>query len=345
MYKMGISVFNGLKEYNIVSNIEYIKKAKELGYEMIFSSAHINEAETATNDLKACIDLANSLNMKLILDISKPAFEKINDISGLYALRLDYGFTDDDIVKLSQEAKCFIELNASTITNEKFENLIAKGLNLENIRVSFNYYPKLHTGHTIEFCKERIEYFHKHHLSVGAFLPSKNQFRPPMYQGLPTVEKHRKEDINLAIEELKAIDTDEIIFGDAYASDFELQMLTKHNNLDIALTLNVLGNLPDEVYDILKTSWIRRIDYNNELIRLTSKTNIKGLKPFNNFDRKKWSLTIDNELFLRYQGEVNIVINDLEKDERVNVIGELCMSDIVLDKIKQGKNVTFMLKR
>ena len=37
MYKMGISVFNGLKEYNLASNLEYIKLAKKLGYEMVFS--------------------------------------------------------------------------------------------------------------------------------------------------------------------------------------------------------------------------------------------------------------------------------------------------------------------
>lgn len=145
MYKMGISVFNGLKEYNLASNLEYIKLAKKLGYEMVFSSAHINEAENAINDLKVCIDLANSLGMKLSLDISKPAFEKLGNISGLYSLRLDYGFTEEDIVKLSNEAEYFVELNASTLTNARFEKLVEKGLNLQKTRLSFNYYPKLHT--------------------------------------------------------------------------------------------------------------------------------------------------------------------------------------------------------
>ena len=67
------------------------------------------------------------------------------------------------------------------------------------------------------------------------------------------------------------------------------------------------------------------------------------MKPFNNIERKKWSLTIDNEQFLRYQGEVNIVISDLEKDERVNVIGNVLMSDTILNSIKQGKTITFIM--
>ena len=67
------------------------------------------------------------------------------------------------------------------------------------------------------------------------------------------------------------------------------------------------------------------------------------MKPFNNIERKKWSLTIDNEQFLRYQGEVNIVISDLEKDERVNVIGNVLMSDTILNSIKQGKTITFIV--
>ena len=62
-----------------------------------------------------------------------------------------------------------------------------------------------------------------------------------------------------------------------------------------------------------------------------------------NIERKKWSLTIDNEQFLRYQGEVNIVISDLEKDERVNVIGNVLMSDTILNSIKQGKTITFIM--
>ena len=83
--------------------------------------------------------------MKLSLDISKPAFEKLGNISGLYSLRLDYGFTEEDIVKLSNEAEYFVELNASTLTNARFEKLVEKGLNLQKTRLSFNYYPKVIT--------------------------------------------------------------------------------------------------------------------------------------------------------------------------------------------------------
>ena len=59
---------------------------------------------------------------------------------------------------------------------------------------------------------------------------------------------------------------------------------------------------------------------------------------------KKYDLTIDNNGFLRYKGEINIVLKDLEKDERVNVIGHLNTTDFIINKIKDGKKFTFINK-
>ena len=56
---------------------------------------------------------------------------------------------------------------------------------------------------------------------VGAFVPSQVGFRPPMYEGLPTVESHRKLDLHIAIEELKACGVNGIYFGDAYATNYK----------------------------------------------------------------------------------------------------------------------------
>lgn len=119
-----------------------------------------------------------------------------------------------------------------------------------------------------------------------------------MYEGLPTIEKHRKENINLVIEELKAIGADEIFLGDAYASYDELEMLKKHQTENILLPVKLFENLTSEVYEIMKTNWVRRIDYNDELIRLSGGVNIKGLKPFNNIERKNGHLPLIMNNFL-----------------------------------------------
>lgn len=343
MYKAGISVFNGLSDYNVESNLEYIKKAKEKGYEIIFSSAHINEANNAYSDLQRCIDFANELNMKLSLDISKPAFLKMESLKGLYALRLDYGFTDEDIVELSNRDDFLIELNASTISFEKFNRLIEMGMNLNHLRMSFNYYPKKHTGHDIEFVKEKIDFFHKYGICVGAFIPSHIGFRPPMYEGLPTVEKHRSDSLDVAIEELKLLGADEIIFGDAYASNEELSKLIFHQADTIFVNFKTSKNLDKTYYPYLSNEFFIRIDQNSEIIRLNGTRDKIMVNPFNTVERQIYDVTIDNLEFGRYQGEINIVLKPIEQDYRVNVVGKCELTDILLKEIQKLKKFKFII--
>lgn len=343
MYKAGISVFNGLSDYCIENNLEYIKKAKEQGYEIIFSSAHINEASNAYSDLQKCIDLACDLNMKLSLDISKPAFLKMESLKGLYALRLDYGFTDEDIVELSNQDDFLIELNASTITFEKFNRLIKMGVNLKHLRMSFNYYPKKHTGHGTEFVKEKIEFLHKYGICVGAFIPSHIGFRPPMYEGLPTIEKHRNDSLDVAIEELKLLGADEIIFGDAYASNEELSKLVFHQTDTVLINFNGVEKLDKNYYPYLSNEFVVRIDQNNEILRLNGTRDKIMVKPFNTIERNVYDVTIDNLGFGRYQGEINIVLKPLEQDQRVNVIGQCELTDILLNSIQKLNKFKFII--
>lgn len=341
MYKKGISVFTGLKEYSLEKNIEYLRLAKSLGYEIVFSSAHINEASTSFEDLQKLIDEVQKLDMKLSLDISKPTFEKLRLPENLYALRLDYGFSENDIIDLSNKAPYMIELNASVYKKERILSLIEKGLNAKNIRVSFNYYPKIHTGHTIEFVNDMTKFFHSLGMTVGAFLPSHIGFRPPMYEGLPTVESHRKMNLSLAIEELKVSDVDEIMFGDAYASCEELELLHKQQKEEIIFEVQLLNK--DDI-NALSKSYVIRPDLNDELLRLSNSRSNEVIEPFNTVERKKYDLTIDNNGFLRYKGEINIVLKDLEKDERVNVIGHLNTTDFIISKVKEGRKFTFVNK-
>ena len=50
-------------------------------------------------------------DMCLIIDVSKPMMEKFEIPKCTYALRLDWGFTEEDIVNLSNELFCNIEFD------------------------------------------------------------------------------------------------------------------------------------------------------------------------------------------------------------------------------------------
>lgn len=336
--KTGLSIFTGLKEYTLEKSLKYLEMAHEHNIEMIFSSAHINEADRSIEELNIIIEKCHEYGMKFVIDVSKKAFENLGLSDKVYAYRLDYGFTDEEVVELSRSDKFYIELNASTISEEKLKKYIYMGINLSHVRASFNYYPKLYTAHDINDAKKIIEMFNKYGISVGAFLPSVNEQRPPMYEGLPSIESHRNLDKGISIEELKAIGVSEVFIGDAYASLEEICLLEKHNDDNVVLDLILDSKQDEELFDKVLTV---RPDYNNYLLRVSGGRG-KDVVPLNNQSpRHKFDVTIDNELFKRYSGEVNIVINELPLEERVNVIGKVKCSDIIVNKIKESKKIKF----
>jgi hypothetical protein len=74
-------------------------------------------------------------------------------------------------------------------------------------------------------------------------------------------------------------------------------------------------------------------------------TSLRGkseIPAFNCVNRKLYDVTIDNSNFKRYAGEINIVLQDLPNDERVNVIGKLDTTNVIINKIKKGIRFKFI---
>lgn len=341
MFKKGISVYTGLKEYTLEQNLEYLKLAHDLGYEVIFSSAHISEASDEYQEIQAIIDKAYEYGMKLSLDVSRKVFDRLQNFEHLYALRLDYGFTKEEIVELSHTKPYKIEINASTITEKELEELINLGVNTKNLRASFNFYPKLYTGHSINFVKEKIALFKKYGMEILIFIPSMVGRRPPMYEGLPSIEHHRNLDLNLVVEEIKTLGVDEVAFGDAFATPKELALLNAHQTDYLILPFEKVPNLPNNLLSQLDGIFQIRRDYNDLMLRSTTSRGKTPIEPYNCVERHIGDVTIDNDLFLRYRGEINIITSPLPKDDRTNVIGKVVLNQNVISALKRGQKFIF----
>src|SRR5699024_8593239 len=67
-----------------------------------------------------------------------------------------------------------------------------------------------------------------------------------------------------------------------------------------------------------------------------------SIQPENTISRKKGSITIDNYLYGRYKGELQVVKQALIPDEKVNVIGHITNRDLPLLDFIQG-GMTFKI--
>lgn len=357
----GISVYT-TEDFSVDKNKEYIKTAKEKGYSLIFTSMNILETdyEKKLAEIKELFLYIRDNNMKLSVDISPKVMKLLNashkDLSsfnnlGISCLRLDYGFNADEIALMSNnDYGIDIELNASTISSSKIEELINAGANIKRLRTCHNFYPKPYTGLSYNFFKEKTLMIKGYGLRVGAFIPSKSGKRGPIYEGLPTLEKHRYVEPYLAARELlysKIID--DVYFGDAYASLEELERVSSIDKDVIDLEIELESNLSDyEKTIIFSGSHTNRPDASEYIIRSEESRNYgtigRKIDASRNIERRKYCVTIDNNSFGRYAGELMICLADLPKDNRVNVIGYINEDSILLKYINPSSKFRFIEK-
>ncbi|MCL2521440.1 MAG: MupG family TIM beta-alpha barrel fold protein [Erysipelotrichales bacterium] len=318
--RLGASLYLGLEKYTIGDNLAFLKLCQEEGIEYIFTSMHMPEAnESLVSDFEAIKKFAKELDIKLIVDISQPTKLNLAFLNDIYAVRLDYGFTDQDIIEIAKNYSCKIELNASTLTEEKLENLLFLGLDLNRIRASHNFYPKNYTGLNYEQVKNINRHLNKMKISVMAYIPCASK-RPPIFEGLPTIEAHRRLSIGQAISELKFLGCDEVFFGDALATKEEIRLAKSFCGDKILIPITIKKDICAKTRKILKGEHRFRFDESDYLRRSLV---FKGsdIKPFNTIERKPGAIVIDNNLYERYRGEVSIIKQKLPQDKKVNVIG------------------------
>lgn len=342
---VGISLYTGMG-YSLAYNLEYMEKASELGIKDVFTSLHIPEADSSVyKEAEEILLKAKQLGMRVTADISKHYLDmsSIKKYS-IYALRLDFGFSVEEIAKLSKELPFRIQLNASTISDSLLKELMHKGAVPEKMEVCHNYYPRKDTGISQELLVERNRCFKEYGMKIAAFIPLQHSRRGPMQEGLPTLECHRNMKPVISAQHLLHSGIDNVYVGDAIASEEELKSLAGIEADVFKIPIRLFGPSIEEI-EILSGRHTNRMDPGEYTIRSQEarlKKTGKILK-HNTVQREKYSVTIDNEGYLRYEGELQILKRKLEPDERVNVAGDSSEAGILIDMIKPGDTFEFIL--
>lgn len=342
---VGISLYTGMG-YSLPDNLEYLERASKLGIKEVFTSLHIPEADgNAYKEAEEILRRAKQLGMRVTADISGHYMDRMDLKScGLYALRLDYGFTLQEIAALSREAPFRIQLNASTIDGRYLEELLNNGADTDNIEVCHNYYPRRDTGISCGLLTERNRCFMEYGMKIAAFIPLQHDRRGPLHEGLPTLECHRDMKPVITAQHLLHSGVDTVYIGDAFASEEELKSIAGIKKTIYSIPVRLFEPSEAEVR-ILSGPHTNRMDPGEYVIR-SQEARLKAhgrILKRNTVERKKYSVTIDNEGYLRYEGELQILKKELKADQRVNVVGDASEAALLIDMIKPGDSFEFIL--
>lgn len=317
----------------------YIEEMAARGFQGIFTSLQIPEENS--NEYKAYLTslgaAARENHLELMVDISleslsKAGFSLTNleqvKAAGVTGLRIDGGINNQKIAELSQIMR--VGLNASTITEEDILELQRSQADFQKIEAWHNYYPRPETGISAEFFAKKNAWLKELGLKTVAFVPGDVNLRQPLFEGLPTLEEHRKVTPLAGALDLFQLQTDSVYIGDEGLSQkAQEQFLMYQEEQKILLFVEEVqaGYEQWVLRSHVNRKDVARDVFRSEQARLWG---IKHVEEENCVKRVRGSITMDNQSYGRYLGELQIVKNDLAADSRVNVIGKVCREDLPL---------------
>lgn len=317
----------------------------------VFLSLHISEEFDETYCRRAeeiCRTLAYH-GFRTIADVSRKTLQQFGcrDLVELarhlqlWALRIDYGFSRQEIRDMAQRMP--IVLNASTVTAADAREIAGEG---REVFAMHNFYPRPETGLDEAYLMETTRALQNAGLKVLAFIPGDEMRRGPVYEGLPTLEAHRDVLPSAAFADLSLrFGMDGIFLADPGLSKDEADRIGRFCRDGV---ISVPVQLDPDHEDLYGRIFTCRVDSPGWLVRFLESREYscrgKTVIPCHCVERKKGCITIDNENYGRYTGEIQMIRSDLKADSRVNVIGQVPENAwLLMDRIQGGQK--FMLVR
>lgn len=306
---------------------ERIIQAGEMGVKRAFTSLHIpEESGDLAGRAKKLLQLAKDSGIEVFADVSyhTPAHLGLESLFalkelGVTGLRLDDFFDHDLIISLATEFK--LAVNASIFFEEDLKRLLNSGLKSEQLIAWHNFYPRVETGLSEAFFTQQNDLYKRYNIPINAYIPGVGEKRGPIGEGLPTLENHRYTDPFLAALELFQSGVDEVYIGDPDHGHGLLEKLMRMANENM-VTLRVEGGF------IHCGQYQLRPDLSRDVLRFMNTRTTESVEPKHTVSRNAGSITMDNNNYGRYRGEIQITLSDLPADERVNVIGKIAAEDI-----------------
>ena len=387
MIQLGVSLYPEQEKPEEID--AYLSLAKQYGFTKVFTSLFSVEGskEDIIRYFRNLSDDAHKYGMEVYGDCNARFFMQMGatpeDLSifkeiGLDVLRLDLMFNDDrDVAIVNNGQGLGVQLNASTIPAVK--RILENGGDRDRIIGSYNFYPLRYSGAGSEDVLEANRFFKKEGMKTQIFISSnvKGAHGPwPVSDGLPTIEADRDLPAGLQLRHVLALGCDEVIFGNAFASEEEFKEIDRtmkeiyvfaedrpfyfpgiRNEIPIGdieripLTIEPVDDLSDSERELLflfnkhTTSeyihTIIRSRWGRFDFRFTPIVPRKCDKEY----FEAGDVVILNDNMERYKGEVHIVRTRIRNNETMNYAGRIAQEEMfLLDYLKYRTNFGFITK-
>lgn len=344
--RLGVSVYPDHSD--LEEDKRYLKKASDLGFTRIFMSMlEVSEGkEKVKEKFQGLIRYAQELGYETILDIAPSVFNELeisyDDLSffselGADGIRLDIGFDGNKEAMLTYNPyNLIIELNMSNDV-AYLDNILTYQANKPFLYGCHNFYPQKGTALPYDFFVSCSERFRKEGIKTAAFVNSQVGQGGPwnINDGLPTLEMHRNLPLEVQTKHLFATGLiDDVIIGNAYASDEELAAMAAVNRYQLELTVDYVPAVnPVEKEIAEKEQHFRRGDITSQVVRSTEvrKKYINQDNPPHDQEItfERGDVLIGNDHFGKYKNELQITL-EAHQDQRKNKIGTIAKEEQIL---------------
>lgn len=338
----GISIY--LDQELTVEDRNYLLKMRNVDFSGVFTTIETPLASSVlVKRLHELGKWCQDLGLKLICEVSKKALLRIDidplnvtDLASLGAssLRLDSGFNNQEIAALSKDFELY--LNASMLRPEDLSGLSSYQANFDNLRASFNYYPRPATGLDPEWFKQQAAWLKENHLPVMAFVAGEGQLGP-FNQGRPSLERDRERNPLAALLELAKLGADEIFVADgrlAESSVKQFEFYKEHGGF--------LLHLEQAMPELTQKIWHQRPDLASDSVRLAEGRSQQWDLTGPIAERKRGAVTLDQARMLEYQGELDIMKKTWPAANGVGVINQIKARDLpLLDLVEPNMVIGF----
>lgn len=303
-------------------------------YDILFTSLHYPAGGDIFENFSNLYNTCKDLNLDICVDINNETLIEYPMLLDMdLILRLDFGFTPDEIRSLSNTTR--LAVNGSTVDYKFLKDLSDHEVVVENIIGWHNYYPLDFSGLGRDYFENQNELLESFKMKTAAFVPGNEKLRGPVYKGLPSLEDHRYKNPHVCLVELeRAYGIDICLIGETVNKIDEsyIKKFFNENLISLPVYLN-------KEYEDLKEMEVRA-DISDFIIRNNREKRKVNEIPSQYIHRG--DILICNDLSGRYAGEIEIARKDLGILKDRNVIGRIHRDYVkILDFIKGGDRLVF----